>query len=310
MNMDESSTTQESTENYRAKWPEENQELSRSSLVILIVSGLIIAAVATYGLLTFIFPLDNDGENDLQGSPSNEGGSQLPYQEPTQGQEYGTALMKNPRYEPGDTLLLEGDLRGAEQHYVRLLNREPDATTEGELWYRIALTKENSSDAITRLQHIVRTDVYTNDVKSRAVEAMGLLYMRAKTEQEKTAITEKIFAVDPYSTYMVDDNRDLAYRRLFEYASSFSPAVLADLYAGLAYIEAAEEVFLAASGDGDALDEDTRLQIDGQIAQAQRLLERATVGIDFLKDPIDAGYLNEAQETLRELSHRYDQAIQ
>lgn len=148
-----------------------------------------------------------------------------------------TELLKdNEDYKAARQLLGSGDYVRAESYYRKVLSGITDPVQQAQVQLDIAQVIElqgRYAEAISLLKQVIaRTDLRPNQhspditpVRAYAVQEMGMMYYRHA--DSKDLIAEETFRDAPYNSLSVDGaDRELAYRKLFEYGCSIRPLAL------------------------------------------------------------------------------------
>ena len=210
-------------------------------------------------------------------------GAQIPYS--SELTPYSVLTQKNMAFVEAEQLVRAGDYRGARDKYIEALRYAQDSVQKSQIQYKIAATSEYLGDyvgAIRELKEIV-ADTSANDVfRSYAVMKMGSIFNAYGFGQQLDPIVEETFKGEPYASFRKDGDVYLAYRRLYEYSSSFYPVALselriADWYANYIRSKAADSTY-------DELRPDVEIVLK-KIANAAKDVKRIE------KDPNEVGLL-------------------
>ncbi len=148
---------------------------------------------------------------------------------------YAVLTQRNTAFVEAEQLVRGGDYSGAREKYIEALRSAQDSVQKSQIQYKMAATFEYLGDyvgAIRELKKIV-ADPSTNDIfRSYAVMRMGSIFYVYGYGQDLDPIVEETFTGEPYASFRKDGDVYLAYRRLYEYSSSFYPAALSELRIG------------------------------------------------------------------------------
>ena len=148
---------------------------------------------------------------------------------------YEALLQNNEEFSRAESFLKNNQLDLAEEHFRSALPLARDANEEGQTLYKIALTNTRSdpAEAIAILKDIASSTRYSNIQRAYALQRMGELFYKNSSHE----ITELIFTGVPYASFLEEGDEKLAYRRLYEHASSFYPLAVSELRVGLWYAD-------------------------------------------------------------------------
>ena len=157
-------------------------------------------------------------------------GAQIPYS--SELTPYAVLTQKNMAFVEAEQLVRGGDYSGARAKYIEALRYAQDSVQKSQIQYKMAATSEYLGDyvgAIRELKEIV-ADPSANDVfRSYAVMRMGSIFYVYGYGQNLDPIVVETFKGEPYASFRKDGDIYLAYRRLYEYSSSFFPAALSEM---------------------------------------------------------------------------------
>lgn len=194
--------------------------------------------------------------------------------------------QQNQDFAAGNTYQTQGNYMEALQSYQKALSQAQDASQKAVIEFRIALAAERSgnfSQAIQGFKKIVADQSSYPDsvlLRAYALQDMGYMHYQYHSGNQAQTIFDAIFSDTPYSDFKKKAGSDsgLAYRYLFEYATSFYP---------LAYSEARIAVWYSNNLVG-SLGGATTTQAGGSNLAAVRLaLQRADADVQRTKDASD-----------------------
>ncbi len=198
-----------------------------------------------------------------------------------------TEVLKkeNPDFNKANFYRKQGKYSEALTSYKTALGGATDSVQEAQIKFNIGLMLEFSGQyvpAIQMFKEVAANPAYTNIIKAYSVQEMGRMY---HTYYGSTKIiTDEIFKDAPYKDFMVGDEK-LAYRKLFEYASSFYPIALTESFIANSY---SGELFYTLKGASTTPEGKTA------IASASLALLKANQYMEQVKnDPTEAALFGE-----------------
>ncbi len=140
----------------------------------------------------------------------------------------------NQDFSTGDSFSKQGDYKQALLSYQRALPQAEDLVQEGQIKYKIASMYEfdgRYTEAIKLFKEIAINTKYDTFVRAYSVQEIGYMYKKpATTKEARSLILAETFNSAPYDSFLTGGDYDLAYRKLFEYASSIYPLVISESF--------------------------------------------------------------------------------
>lgn len=145
----------------------------------------------------------------------------------------------------------------------------------GRSYYKL----ENFDLGSKTFKEVVGNPDYSNVTRAYAVEAMGNEYYSMYNQE----LFDSIFSGEPYKSFFVGKDKDLAMRKLFEYGTTFFPLPLSE--ARVAQWYASELVRIKNSG---LEDQETKIKIDSMKAIIRERLSLVDKGIKGIENTPNA----------------------
>jgi hypothetical protein len=182
-----------------------------------------LGSVILLGVVGFVFfwyePNQSSRKNTIQN----------PVQE-TLSTSFEDLLRTNDAFAEGERYVKAGNYTEAITAYTRALNTVSTPNERGQTEFKIASAMVRTQDptmylsALKNYMAIAANTSFSSLTRAYAVQDMGLLFYRFSDPR----ITEVIFAEAPYAE-LSDPDTAIAYRKLFEYASSIYPLALSEI---------------------------------------------------------------------------------
>jgi tetratricopeptide (TPR) repeat protein len=118
----------------------------------------------------------------------------------------------------------EGNYSLALQSYQKALSSAKDSVQKAQIEYLIAGTNEllgNFVQAIDQFKKIAADPSNSPQQRAYAVQELGFMYYTYRDQQP--LLVKETFKDAPYDSFLKNNDIDLAYRHLFEYAASLYP---------------------------------------------------------------------------------------
>ncbi|MBI3420883.1 MAG: hypothetical protein HY006_02365 [Candidatus Sungbacteria bacterium] len=197
---------------------------------------------------------------------------------------YETLVKDNEEFIRAESFLKDDKLDLAEEHYKKALLSSRTTDEEGQILYKIAVTKtrRDPMGAITIFKEIAADPRFGNLQRAYAVQRMAELFRKNSSRE----VTKEIFTGDPYESFIKEGDERLAYRRLYEYASSFSPLALSAVRAADWYSSG-----ILTLSRQKSLSAEERKLVDEYTKRVRASLEAADHDIERTKNLLNAGAL-------------------
>lgn len=146
---------------------------------------------------------------------------------------FSVLISDNEAFKEADALMRARDFPSARTKYEEALSSAGDSTQKAYITYWIASTDEMLGDyalAVREFKEVAGTPISYNLLRAYAVMRIGLLYDLYGYGEHRDVIVAETFKEEPYSSFLVEADEPLAYRRLYEYASSLYPTAISELH--------------------------------------------------------------------------------
>jgi len=143
---------------------------------------------------------------------------------------YQSLLEKNENFAYAEGLLKSQKFDEAAQNYKLALEDAEGFKEEGQLKYKVAISESEGSnpiEGVRLLKEVAANTSYTQTIRAYAVQYLGHLLYAINTEE----INKEVFKDEPYKSFLSGsaDDRSVARRKLYEYASSIYPLGIPEL---------------------------------------------------------------------------------
>lgn len=239
------------------------QEAPRSHSLLLTAALLLVVAALALGGFAWWLGLLPIG--------ASRGGSQEYTSETTP---FDVLVQKNNAFAEAEALFQSGRYQDAKQKYQEALAGASDTLQEGQIKIKIAhatLYGGDPESAIQMYKELAASNVYIDFVRAYAVQTLGYMLV----SPEYVSYLPTVFSGEPYASFFVEDDKALSYRNLFDYASSFHPLALPELFSANWYAD--ELVRMQDSGAEDSAARALYLEtINEKLANAEADLQRVS----------------------------------
>lgn len=157
------------------------------------------------------------------------------------------------------------DWLSAKRNYEQSLTLAESHEEEAQIKFRLATTEERLDPvaAIPLYKEIIANENYPDAHRAYAAERLASMYYinnrHLLSREEFEAIRNETFKDEPYRSMAEGADTALAYRRLFEYASSFHPLAISQSFIALWYADAILAVRQGETEPPEGYDEQTYL---------------------------------------------------
>jgi tetratricopeptide (TPR) repeat protein len=145
---------------------------------------------------------------------------------------YSVLATENMAFIEAEQLMRTGDYLGARAKYTEALGVARDSVQEWQIKYKIATTYELLGDYVTAIRlfkEIAASPDAAAIFKSYAVMKLGAIFNTYGFGAQEDIVVQETFTGSPYDLFLEGDDISLAYRKLYEYSSSFYPVAVSEL---------------------------------------------------------------------------------
>lgn len=145
---------------------------------------------------------------------------------------YSVLAAENAAFTEAEQMVKSGDFRGARALYADALDAADDRVQEAQVKYKIAATYELQGDYVTAIRlfkEIADNTQSPSIFRGYAVMRLGAIFNTHGFGEHVDPIIDETFKGHPYASFLEGGDIRLAYRKLYEYSSSFYPVAASEL---------------------------------------------------------------------------------